>query len=130
MREIKFRWWFPIEEGNKSLRQGMVYELDCQQFSDVNELFVPNNYVGNPIPMQFTGLLDKNGKEIYEGDIVKHPTGKMSVIEYIVQQRLPEKETEEISYDSPYDFSGFTGISYGGVIEVIGNIYENPNLLN
>ena len=80
--------------------------------------------------MQSTGLFDKNGKEIFEGDIVKYKAGCNTF-------------TEEAAYDK--NFAGF-GVrdanadiifSFGELaedidlssLEVVGNIYENPELL-
>jgi uncharacterized phage protein (TIGR01671 family) len=66
--------------------------------------------------MQYTGLEDKNGKEIYEGDIL-----------YI------ENEICEVKFNVP-SFTAYNSqehewnIQYAGV-EIIGNIYENPELL-
>ena len=76
---------------------------------------------GQPITdiMQFTGLLDKNGKEIYEGDVVYDPSeygGKKTVV-----------------WNSGlccFEFDSALGypLSSASKCEVIGNIYENPNL--
>jgi hypothetical protein len=71
--------------------------------------------------MQFTGLFDKNGLEIYEGDVIKSFLGRVAVVEW-------EKEGR---------FLGFTVGSERKIIyinrepkvEIIGNIYENPELL-
>lgn len=82
---------------------------------------------GQPvIPLQFTGLLDKNGKEIYENDVVEGQYYKHG-IGYFVIGRVE------------WVISGFivVGIDqYSGVhaelnsnYEIIGNIYENPDLL-
>jgi hypothetical protein len=66
--------------------------------------------------LQYTGLKDKHGKEIYEGDILKYRNGRFSnPIEF------------------PKDYTLLSARIEGGnpvmAVEVIGNIYENPNLL-
>ena len=78
--------------------------------------------------MQFTGLMDKNGKEIYEGDIVR----------FIDDVTIPSKPDEVItevfwwdvmacfSMKNTYMELNFTTVDE---IEVIGNIYQNPELL-
>lgn len=123
MREIKFRAWV-----NELKLMCIVERLDiaagriCLKHVEFAKIFLSER-VGAPINdvklMQYTGLKDKNGKEIYEGDIV----------------RLPEDEDYKY-YSIIYSKNrlGFTlsngcgfGLSYG--IEVVGNIYENPELL-
>lgn len=81
---------------------------------------------GREVPVdRWTGIKDKNGKEIYEGDIVTHPN-------------LPENENETVIFKRGAfgtDFLSFDEMAneHGDEIEqweVIGNIYENPELLN
>lgn len=100
MREIKFRAW------------------DKDRMVKGFELFEDNSAYRGAIPMQFTGLLDKNGKEIYEGDIVKYQANGNEVIDSVIY------------IDSFFGVEKFTGmLSSFYPIEVIGNIYKNPELI-
>lgn len=111
MREIKFRAW---EEASKRM-------LDWDYFQSIGyDAFFYNGK--NPlVRMQFTGLHDKNGKEIYEGDIVKCLDGQEGFITQIVWELcgLRLKDT----------LLGNIVEGWGADMEVIGNIYENPELL-
>jgi uncharacterized phage protein (TIGR01671 family) len=126
MREIKFRAW--DKTNNKwcetSPSVGWVLNTDTHetgiQFYGLTD--------GNIELMQYTGLKDKNGKEIYEKDIVKR--GKdVQVVSF-----------DEFCFDGYYTITGFgigtpTAESYSFGIdvakewEVIGNLYENSELL-
>jgi uncharacterized phage protein (TIGR01671 family) len=69
------------------------------------------------VVMQFTGLTDKNGKEIYEGDIVKRFTG------YVFEVKIREYSLGAINNSKAF------GYDLHPLDEVIGNIYQNPELL-
>ena len=112
-REIKFRAWDKKEK--KMIFDGLEDETI---FS-----FPYRDLSNNLILMQFTGLLDKNGKEIYEGDIVNYDNksfhnGLNGLVEWVgsgfyIAKHIPIFKIVE-------KFKDF---------EVIGNIYENPELL-
>ena len=73
------------------------------------------------ILMQYTGLHDKNGKEIYEGDIVKvrsYPSGYINTEVYFKDGKFA------------FDGSNYSFKDLNDKVEVIGNIYENKELLN
>ena len=121
-REIKFRAW---DKNNKSLHNIWMLDFDCG-FKNAKEIGIEieedclTKYrvseQDNFILMQFTGLLDKNGKEIYEGDIVEYITDPLEDSPY-------NKEIEVIEWEN--------GSFYiPNNCEVIGNIYENPELIN
>ena len=114
-REIKFRAWDNI---NKKMVEDIY---DHTFYKSLNDC-LKNSFV-----MQYTGLKDKNGKEIYEGDIILFPHRRKFAKGQVVFYNSGYK----IQYQEPcFDkfISLFVNI-YEFELEVIGNIYENPELL-
>lgn len=128
MREIKFRAWDTITNS---------YTKNSIDMSHCNDgTFYP--FGGNRyIIEQFTGLLDKNGREIYEGDICTY-TSYWQDEEYILRSTT----ARSVVFWGPY-YDDATAISATCWIyasdgmpvesfenEIIGNIHENPELLS
>lgn len=121
MREIKFRAW--DKESNY-----MSYNFNPVQHGEYNFfLFCKTVHIFHPdvILMQFTGLKDKNGKEIYEEDIVRSEGNLLSI-----QYSIDGNHAYYAGYrlDDPGLETVMELFNYGE-LEVIGNIYENPELL-
>lgn len=121
-REIKFRMW---SIRNKFMDDTpVVYKgAPCTIDTEGKIVWMPQD---DTVLMQFTGLLDKNGKEIYEGDIVRVITDL--------------EEGAELLMKVEWENGAFILYGYGWAIilceeeryrelEIISNIYENPELL-
>lgn len=133
MRDIKFRAWW---EGVKQMKYFIPGNFEdtprgwCMTFVQENDS--ESIFIGKAEIMQFTGLKDKNGKEIYEGDILSykstHPKhdGKIfnNAVEFATGQLLcgwRMRNRSCVVKATPYKFM---------CSEIIGNIYETPELLN
>lgn len=144
-RKIKFRAW--QEKGKE-----MLYEINPTAtwaiWADLNEDIIAGIQEEYTL-MQYTGLKDKNGKEIYEGDIVLIPDTHTEKVDVgvgsvpVAQEPDPHfsevvfengqflfsiRETKDTYWKGNYSYLGILEESEGE-IEVIGNIYENPELL-
>jgi hypothetical protein len=116
MREIKFRCWDKIE---KKMWIPIINEkgIPCKKHPLTRLLIVMDGELLDPI-MQYTGLKDKNGKEIYEGDIVKNSSGELGEIKWINKISSFEVDMFILGRQCMQDN-----------LEIIGNIYEDPELL-
>ena len=118
------------------MRKLRVYNFEDREmwiaddYEDLSNLFMALNADDSMFsePMQYTGLFDKNDNEIFEGDIVrismrigKHLTTSIGVVRF---------DKIEVCFKIRNDLGGhYVTMFHASYFEVIGNIYENPELL-
>lgn len=131
-REIKFRAW----NGKEMSEPFEIEEIcnECGTYCFSGGAHGPEFKFGECDLMRFTGLLDKNGKEVYEGDLVN--------AKYLFQGQVREIRNAPVTYlegDGAFVFgtpgTGFVAwievhLNDRKEIEVVGNVFENPELLN
>lgn len=114
----KFKMW--IKKSNKTLDVATIDFLEKEVKSYANVM-----YRFDEIElMQFTGLFDKNGREIFESDIVKVLNSLYTVF-YDSEKGSFRLKPHDKRWHTDY----MSNFSHGGNFEVIGNMYENPELL-
>lgn len=117
-RILKFRAWhkhykkmFQVVGFDFLIEEGVAFEIPKQGFKfDVLEL------------MQFTGLRDSKGIEIFEGDILKDGAGNVWEMKWGYEGGSGEDEERVLGYD-------ISLLEHCGGNEVIGNLFQNPELL-
>lgn len=123
-RIIKFRAW--DEKNKKMIALGHPHYHDAVGgilMYAIEPMVKYDNWdKKSPHLMQYTGLKDKNGKEIFEGDILKTEHGATGIMTW-------HDVSAQFNYDCKEPMWSHPIYSMSGDNEIIGNIYENPELL-
>ena len=128
---FRFRAW---DKKQKKYYNDIHFNLNWNLYADndaLEEMGISDRK--DCIIQQCTGLKDKNGKLIYEGDIIKYPNPSTKAVSIIFEVY---KGAENISsrcgfYEKlQYDNAGISKAGHWYLCEIIGNIYENPKLIN
>ena len=127
MRDIKFRAW-NIRYKKMQVVERMWIPEDKPILGVHNDKFsIGTNWLNGEYElefelMQYTGLKDSKGKEIYEGDILKDEFGRVCLVYWI-------EEEARFALRQKHRRTEYFMITNHLIEEIIGNIYENPELL-
>lgn len=142
--EIKFRAWDKIEKKMRDIERIVWNKGRIVEICDERGYLVEGKYIKNWELLQFTGLKDISGKEIFAGDIVKHSSraytpfeNSISVVEwfsdnfcYIFRKKhTKEYEKDKQVYDTERIANAGGGYGIDFYPEIVGNIFENPEML-
>ena len=137
MRQPKFRAWIEkykemldVHSINFAVAEVRTYKsvgIKEKAISNVFTLLDNVPYIVKAVIMQFTGLKDKNGVDIYEKDYVILGNKGMYVIDFINGKFEAFYLNSDGSYDD--EFEGGLANCQSKEMKVIGNIYQNPELL-
>lgn len=123
----KFRIW---DKTNKEMLEWEELDLNKERGEDEITIFEPTGQFAHPIffydAMQSTGaryIYDENGKEIFEGDIVKTRASEYGRFIGYVDNAISRFKVRGVK-----QYKGLS-VDLDGTCEIIGNIYENPELL-
>lgn len=124
-REIKFRVW---DTKNKQFIPQSYFAILGNGKLIITESSYYNHFTNTNaddyIIQQFTGAVDKNGKEIYEGDIFKGGEKKWDAVEFMDGKFIVNLQGSRV-----FDLDELCDISSRNYLEVVGNICENPELI-
>ena len=133
-REIKFRAWNDVAKVMyESNIPGLLIHFDSELNGlDENGMLEGTDNTKQHQIMQYTGLKDKNGKEIYEGDILEISMGAGSPLRCSIEYKAPSfcrRWIDKVSRNRrPMEIEPMAWNTHI-IYKVIGNIYENPELL-
>lgn len=124
MREIKFRFWNPD-------RERMIYWPKADSVAALTPDTLNPKDGDTMKVMQYTGLKDKNGKEVYEGDILGINDDRPVLT---TRYKVFYERGQWICQDEEMNWTNLPDMEHCGdsllFLKVVGNIYENPELLN
>ncbi len=132
MREIKFRAW--------DKEKKVIVKFDLFTYPTIQNVgsYGKEKFLKEYELMQYTGLKDKNGKEIYEGDIIQYDNDEKTMDKWVCGEKAVVVYTPArfLFRMNPFDKNELGNINVPkegeceDVIEVIGNIYENKELVH
>ena len=131
-REIKYRAWLKEEKKMVNVETIDFSEKSIQHLEKneiIDAYLLRTTFLEDIELMQYTGLKDKNGKETYEGDILKYKFPYDRRLKHVSLVKFIETEASFGLKDIYGNEIPLYRITANNYFEVIGNIYENPELL-